>query len=443
MDGLNALHSDLADIQARIGDTAGEDVITRLSNIMAELISTDHGLAILKSALDAIQEDIGDPSIEGATLLSKLNTALAELQDAAHGLVPIKAGIDDNNTALNGIDAKLGAPTDTVASGTMWGDINGLEDSMASALSKLDDILSRLDSTTYGLSAIKSALDNVIAALGDTATYGTITDQSQAIKTMLEDATYGLSALKGALDYISTVLGTPATVSIAGDIAENLANIQAAIVKIDAIQAEIDAIQAEIGDSQGTDIIARLEVINTGLTDIINSVGTPATGEGTIHEKLGDYDGIRTESGGILISGHRIRDDLEIIKETMLTAQFPGSGAYLNTDSGYYANSQFYAVGTGPVVNPDGVPLAGVRVSAFYDGDGDGIFERLMARAYTDASGKWQMALDTGVYLLTFYLPGSLLAYEWRVVDPDNTGLEPPAEAPSGGHLPNGGDGLI
>ena len=442
--GLGALQQLDQDALDRIGDTAGTTLVDRLVEVMGELQSSTYGLDVLKAALDALQEDIGDPSQSGDTVEALIRSAIAELQDSSHGLTPIKAGVDDNSTALDGINGKLGAPQDDATAGTIWGDINDMQDSLAGAHGKLDSILAHLESSTYGLSVIKSALDQVLTNQGDIDTYGTLTAQSQSIKALLEDASTGLSAIKGQVDAVITVLGSPALGSIALDIADNQSRLIELQSNMDTVLQDLQDIIGSLGDTGTDDIVARLQSISSRVSTLLDSIGTPTIAGASIHTKLGqDYDGVYTEEDGMLKTGHRVIDDLKVIMHTLITAQFPGSGQYLNTQGGYYANNQFYAVGTGPVVNEEGQPLDGVRVSAFMDRDGDGIFETLMARAYTDGSGRWQMALDTGVYLLTFYLPGALLVYEWRVVDPDNSGLEPPDEAPDGGHLPGGGVGIV
>ncbi len=441
LDALRALDQDALD---RIGDTQSTDLVARLVDIMAELQSSQHGLDILKAALDALQEDVGDPSDSGTTLEALLNTSLDELQDPGHGLGVLAMGHDTLDSKLDSVRSTLGSAGDDSSSGTIWGDINDMQDSLAGAHGKLDSILSELQSSTHGLAVIQSALDHVLNNQGDVDTYGTLTAQSQAIKAMLEDASSGLQAIKGQVDAVINVLGSPALGTISQDIADN----KSALVQLQADMttglSELQDILDHIGDTQSTDLVERLQSISTTVGEILTSLGTPTIAGASVHAKLGqDYDGVYTEEDGMLKTGHRVIDDLQVIMDTLLHASFPGSGAYLNTQGGYYANDQFYPVGTGPVVDEQGVPLGGVRVSAFMDRDGDGIFEALIARAYTDGSGLWQMALDSGVYLLTFYLPGALLVYEWRVVDPDGSGLEPPDEAPDGGHLPGGGVGLI
>lgn len=439
--GLSAIKGAIDDILTRLGDPGSEDITARLSGIMGELIDSGHGLSALKILIDAVQDSIGTPDNSADTVLYNIKVALSDLEDPADGLSAIKGQADSNGLNISEVLNRLGLAGDTPTAGTIWGDINGLEDQVALSITKIDSIISRLDSTAYGLSAIKSAIDSAISNQGDISTYGTLTAQSQSIKAILEDTAHGLSALRGILDNITATLGTPTAGSISEDIAVNLQNINALDSEITAIQLDITELLNAIGDPGAEDITARLIALSADITAILSSLGPYDIA--TVQEKLGDYDGVRTETGGILLMGHRVKDDMESIKDTLISAQFPGSGQYLNTQGGYYANNQFYPVGSGPVVNDSGAAVEGARITAFADSDGDGIFERVLARAYSDASGMWQMALDSGFYLLSFYKPGYLLKYEWRVIDPDNSGLQPPAHAPTGADLPGGGGGLI
>ena len=441
--GLSALKSTGDDITGRIGDPTPESLTSLIQSIISDMDDPAEGLAAIKAAIDTVDAAIGTPNDSSDTVLNGTHGISDDINDPVTGLSAIKDGVDSNGAGISDALGRIGSDADDGATGTLWGDVNDIRTVQDSILSKLDGIIARLDDGTHGLSVIKAAVDSVLSNQGDTATHGTLTEQSQAITAMLSDASTGLSAIKGAIDTVDAVIGTPAGSSIADDIGANWTAINDVSAKVDAVQSDINDLIGRIGDPGATDISARLTAISSDIAAIIESVGTLPAGEGTLHAKAGDYDGIRTEVSGILISGHRIIDDLKILYETMLTAQFPGSGAYLNTDGGYYANNQFYDVGTGPVVDDFGVPVGGARVTAFMDSDGDEIFERMVARAYTDGAGKWQMALDSGVYLLSFYKPGFLLKYEWRVVDPNGSGLEPPDHAPTGGDLPNGGDGLI
>ena len=441
--GLSALKASGDDIAARIGDPAPETLTSLINSIISDMDDPAEGLAAIKAAVDQLDASIGTPNDSADTVLNNVHGISDDVNDPATGLSAIKGVVDSNAAGISDTLGRIGSNADDGNTGTLWGDINDIRTVQDTIISKLDGIINRLDDSVNGLSVIKAAVDSVLSNQGDTATHGTLTEQSQAITAMLSDASTGLSAIKAAVDQLDAIIGTPAGASIADDIGTNWTAINTVSSKVDAVQADINDLICRIGDPGATDISTRLSSISSTIDEIIESVGTLPTGDGTVHAKLGDYDGIRTEVSGILISGHRIIDDLKILYETMLTAQFPGSGAYLNTDGGYYANNQFYDVGTGPVVDDFGVPVGGARVTAFMDSDGDEIFERMVARAYTDGAGKWQMALDSGVYLLSFYKPGFLLKYEWRVVDPNGSGLEPPDHAPTGGDLPNGGDGLI
>jgi hypothetical protein len=107
-------------------------------------------------------------------------------------------GLAAIKTAINGLGTDIGAikaKTDTIN----WADITGLG-------TKIDDIEAKLDNTTYGLAAIKTAINGLgtdigaIKAKTDTINWADIT----TIKTEVTSDEHGLAAIKEAIDAIAT-----------------------------------------------------------------------------------------------------------------------------------------------------------------------------------------------------------------------------------------------
>ena len=436
--GLEALKALLDDALNRIGDTGSSSINEQVVAINSKLDDAGNGLAAIRTAIADLQEDTGDPSADSTSIYAKLNEVMAQLTDAANGLAAIQANITDNVLADTAdIKARIGED----GTNTLFSRLNELLSGQAGIKGDTEAILAAINDTTSGLTAIHDLLVAVNNSLGDTATEGTITEQVQAVKALLLDANYGLQALLSQLNVLKARIGEPdaSNTTLHDEMVAMQSDVDNIILQLAELHNLITDLQVDIGDpsADSTDIYTKVRAVINSLDGLIASVGIPATGEGSLHEKVGAYDGQHILSGDVALFGHNLKDDFNAVREAIsITAA--GMGEYLNTHNGFYDDAgNFYPVGSGPVVDDNGVPQDDVLVVAYADMDGDGLYETEVAKTFTKPDGTWLMMLDKAVYLLVFYKDGFNTVYEWRVVDPDGQ-LQPPNDSPQDA-LPSGG----
>jgi len=201
-------------------------VIPGLNEIKAMLKNEDYGLAALRSAINSLSSRVEE--IAGAimdklsTIESKLGTftgtdTVASLLYAIKGKLDSLPAFGDIVTkswadltgyidsakyeiisAISGLNSKLGTftGTDTVASllYDIKGAVSSIEDSLVGVELNVGEILTKLDSETYGLAAIKNAISDLSRSLGTFTGTDTVASLLYDIRSKLE----GLTAAQAA-----------------------------------------------------------------------------------------------------------------------------------------------------------------------------------------------------------------------------------------------------
>jgi uncharacterized protein YqgV (UPF0045/DUF77 family) len=170
---------------------------------------------------------------------SSLATMNVNLTNIATSVADVKSYLV--NTIKPSLDA-IKAKTDTI----VWTDISDIK-------GYVDEVESLLKDTTYGLSAIKTAVDTAVTTLGDKIDTA-VTTLSAKIDTAVTDIS---SAITTAASDVKSKIDTAVT-TISGEIDTAVSDIEAAITsaandvksKVDAavttISGEIDDVSAEI-----------------------------------------------------------------------------------------------------------------------------------------------------------------------------------------------------
>jgi hypothetical protein len=201
-------------------------VIPGLNEIKAMLKNEDYGLAALRLAINSlssrVEEIAGTIMDKLSTIESKLGTftgtdTVASLLYAIEGKLDSLPAFGDIVTkswadltgyidsakseiisAISGLDSKLGAftGTDTVASllYDIKGAVSSIEDSLVGVELNVGEILTKLDSETYGLAAIKNAISDLSRSLGTFTGTDTVASLLYDIRSKLE----GLTAAQAA-----------------------------------------------------------------------------------------------------------------------------------------------------------------------------------------------------------------------------------------------------
>jgi hypothetical protein len=217
-----------------------------------------------------------------------IDTVQAMLQEIEAKLDEHGSFYNFTNTWFTAISNKLGTFTDTDTVASLLYDIK----STVSAMNLTDiviiksyviDIEAKLDNTTYGLAAIKNAVDAIkletdainwtditmIKGYVDDINWTDITTIKTYvidIEAKLDNSTYGLSAIKTAVDAINftaisnklgTFTGTDTVASLLYDIKTSVQNITATVDFTPVLNA-ISGLDAKLGTFTGTDTVASL-----------------------------------------------------------------------------------------------------------------------------------------------------------------------------------------
>ena len=250
---FNSLMEDLTD---SIKDAFKADV--------SALSSTAHGLAALKTLIDAVptsQSDF-DALVDGLPTATKdaLKANVAALADSSHGLAALRTLIEGlNNLTTAQIVSAIQAMDASTASGTQ------------TLGAMLDAIKAAVDAIPTDNSLSQSTFDSLVAGLpSDTK------DTLKADVTALANSTYGLAALKTLIDGIPTdnaisqsafdslVAGLPAATKNA--LKANVTALANSTYGLAALKALIDAIPT---DTAATITQASFNALMSGVTSTI------------------------------------------------------------------------------------------------------------------------------------------------------------------------------
>jgi len=179
-----AIMDKLSAIESKLGTFTGTDTVASL------LYNIGGGVKDIKAKTDTIvwNDVIAIKDIVTTNLDAKISSVLAAIDSAKSEIA----------SAISGLDKKLGAftGTDTVASllYDIKGAVSSIEDSLVGVELNVGEILTKLDSETYGLAAIKNAISDLSRSLGTFTGTDTVASLLYDIRSKLE----GLTAAQAA-----------------------------------------------------------------------------------------------------------------------------------------------------------------------------------------------------------------------------------------------------
>jgi hypothetical protein len=175
-------------------------------------VFVNNGFATISGALSDIVNTYLKPILEGVNdIKAKTDTIVwndvIAIKDTvttnldakiSSVLAAIDSAKSEITSAISGLDSKLGAftGTDTVASllYDIKGAVSSIEDSLVGVELNVGEILTKLDSETYGLAAIKNAISDLSRSLGTFTGTDTVASLLYDIRSKLE----GLTAAQAA-----------------------------------------------------------------------------------------------------------------------------------------------------------------------------------------------------------------------------------------------------
>lgn len=268
---ITAVNTDLGDWSARtnlqsllaslgIPDTAGKPLYTVL--VTDRLDSATFGLSALNTDLDTLISDMNVPTADAVTN-TLMRDVIGNKTDASYTTI----------TTTKSLMAYLKA--------VLSGVINGSGTVLPSNKSLYDLIaLDRLDHVTYGLSALNTDLDNVLATVNH-VTYG-----NSALNTDLDTIIANIGNFQARTNQ-KTILAALGLPDVAGkDLYTVLVTdrLDSATYGLSALNTDLDSIISSLGN-----VTYGLSALNTDLDTLITRLGNP-TGDTltTITAKLGN-----------------------------------------------------------------------------------------------------------------------------------------------------------
>lgn len=134
----------------------------------------------------------------------------------------------------------------------------------------LDEILTLLENTTYGLNALKTALsngDNNIASILNNTTYGlsALNTDIDKVQSTLNNTTYGLSAIKTYVDTLESTIGVTSNTggsASAGTVMAKLNALFSLVSNTGGIPGTVKSIQRGISKGSVDGVTITINAIN-------------------------------------------------------------------------------------------------------------------------------------------------------------------------------------